>query len=253
MGRELRRVPLDFAWPLGKLWDGFVNPHRRPCPEAGRSCFEGYTGGERWLEALLRLLTLAAEEGAGVDSVADAEAWSVEFAHRGRTFPHPYLREFVLAPTFLPAGADRLDPGAYRAVPPTSDLARLMAALVGPCHAMTGFDMFKLRERLLRAAKLPKEWGRCPVCGGEDVDPAVRAAYDAWSPTAPPTGEGYQLWNTTTEGHPMSPVFATLDALCAWCEPNAMTFANHRATAAEWKQMLEAGCVAVREGNYVFS
>jgi ribonuclease R len=27
MGRELKRVPLDFDWPLNKIWDGFKNPH----------------------------------------------------------------------------------------------------------------------------------------------------------------------------------------------------------------------------------
>ena len=27
MGRELKRVPLDFDWPLNKPWEGFVNPH----------------------------------------------------------------------------------------------------------------------------------------------------------------------------------------------------------------------------------
>jgi len=36
MGREVRRVPLDFDWPLNKTWEGFLNPHytghRLPCP-----------------------------------------------------------------------------------------------------------------------------------------------------------------------------------------------------------------------------
>lgn len=27
MGRELKRVPLDFKWEIGKLWCGYVNPH----------------------------------------------------------------------------------------------------------------------------------------------------------------------------------------------------------------------------------
>ncbi len=26
MGREIRRVPIDFDWPLEKVWPGFVNP-----------------------------------------------------------------------------------------------------------------------------------------------------------------------------------------------------------------------------------
>lgn len=26
MGRELRRVPLDFDWPIGQVWEGFLGP-----------------------------------------------------------------------------------------------------------------------------------------------------------------------------------------------------------------------------------
>ena len=51
----------------------------------------------------------------------------------------------------------------------------------------------------------------------------------------PPKGEGYQLWNTTSEGSPISPVFETLDKLCEWCEVNATTFGKFKATKEEWK------------------
>lgn len=35
MGRELKRVALDFNWPLHRVWKGFINPHAGPpdCPE----------------------------------------------------------------------------------------------------------------------------------------------------------------------------------------------------------------------------
>jgi len=26
MGRKLKRVPLDFSWPQGKTWGGYLNP-----------------------------------------------------------------------------------------------------------------------------------------------------------------------------------------------------------------------------------
>jgi len=68
----------------------------------------------------------------------------------------------------------------------------------------------------------------------------------------PPTGEGYQLWETTSEGSPQSPVFMTLDELCAWCEENATTFADNGATAEEWKKMLSDGLVYHQEGNVMF-
>lgn len=36
----------------------------------------------------------------------------------------------------------------------------------------------------------------------------------------PPVGEGYQLWETTSEGSPISPVFTTLEELCDWYMEN---------------------------------
>lgn len=67
-----------------------------------------------------------------------------------------------------------------------------------------------------------------------------------------PKGEGYQLWNTTTEGHPMSPVFKTLEELCEWCAKNATTFASHTATKEEWMEMLNDDFVYHKEGNMIF-
>ena len=67
----------------------------------------------------------------------------------------------------------------------------------------------------------------------------------------PPKGEGYQLWETTSEGSPISPVFETLDKLCEWSEVNAPTFGNFRTTKEEWKQMLQNGFVYHQEENIV--
>jgi hypothetical protein len=40
MGRELKRVALDFKWPENKVWDGYLNPHyakSHDCPECAGS------------------------------------------------------------------------------------------------------------------------------------------------------------------------------------------------------------------------
>ena len=67
----------------------------------------------------------------------------------------------------------------------------------------------------------------------------------------PPKGEGFQLWGTTSEGRPISPVFKTLDELCEWCEVNATTFADYKATKEEWKKMLGGSAVRVKLGNAI--
>lgn len=68
----------------------------------------------------------------------------------------------------------------------------------------------------------------------------------------PPKGEGFQLWGTTSEGEPRSPVFKTLDELCDWCAENDTVFANIKATKEEWKEMLQADFVCAKQGNAIF-
>ena len=77
------------------------------------------------------------------------------------------------------------------------------------------------------------EWG-CPDWEAYIEEPAKKLK----ELLAPPTGDGYQLWETTSEGSPVSPVFATLDELCEWCEEGATVSGNIKATKEQWKEML---------------
>ena len=45
---------------------------------------------------------------------------------------------------------------------------------------------------------------------------------------------GWQLYETTSEGTPVSPVCATLEELAEWCETGATVFASCRWTRAQW-------------------
>lgn len=59
----------------------------------------------------------------------------------------------------------------------------------------------------------------CATCGGKGYREAWEghlAEYEAWEPTPPPTGDGWQLWETVTEGSPVGPVFGNADALAGW-------------------------------------
>lgn len=97
-------------------------------------------------------------------------------------------------------------------------------------------DDWAADKKIIEAAGLnPDKWGICKTCGGEAIDPKNKKKYEEWEYYEPPKGEGFQLWETTSEGSPESPVFETIDKLCEWCEKNATTFASSKTTKERWK------------------
>jgi hypothetical protein len=63
-----------------------------------------------------------------------------------------------------------------------------------------------------------------------------------------------QLYETTSEGTPISPVFKSdeLDKLCEFAAENCTTFADFKATKEEWLKMLSDDFVCVKLGNVTF-
>ncbi len=95
----------------------------------------------------------------------------------------------------------------------------------------------------------------CDLCYGHGsvfCDEKYRKLQDEWERIEPPSGEGYQLWENTSEGTPQSPVFKTLDELCDYAEKNCTTFGSFKATASEWKKMLDENFVHHTVGNSNF-
>lgn len=63
-----------------------------------------------------------------------------------------------------------------------------------------------------------------------------------------------QLYENTSEGTPLSPVFHKDDfeLLCQYAEKNATTFADFKVTKEEWMQMLKQDLVIVNVGGLSF-
>ena len=63
-----------------------------------------------------------------------------------------------------------------------------------------------------------------------------------------------QLYETTSEGTPISPVFAKEDfeSLCEWAETNATIFAEITITKERWYNILKNDLVYHVEGNLMF-
>ena len=65
----------------------------------------------------------------------------------------------------------------------------------------------------------------------------------------PPAGEGYQLWETTSEGSPLSPVFSSLEELCAWASDNTTLFGNQKVSKDIWDKILNPKKNTKKEKN----
>lgn len=58
----------------------------------------------------------------------------------------------------------------------------------------------------------------------------------------PPQGDGWQMWETTTEGSPISPVFATPEELAQWlADTGASSFGKMTASYKDWLTMIKEG------------
>lgn len=194
MGREIKRVPLDFDWPTNKTWGGFLMPESlesNPCPD----CQGGQTYAGWWLQRFCQRLNMLA------DDIAEQQ--------RGRPL-HPWLETDPYPVT----DSTRLFMAASRVIRPSADMVDLVRGLgsrgMGSDH--------KIYQAIAKAAGLPK-FGHCATCdgqGGLEAYPGQRAGADAWESTEPPAGDGWQLWETVSEGSPISPVFPDAEQLAQW-------------------------------------
>lgn len=224
MGREVKRVPLNFSWPLEKTWPGFVNPCYRKCPD----CDNGYTPAGTALERIVRLLMIAGSDSLWRPADFKPTGLCIEIptypgSPHKRLFPHPYL-----------VGAGISDPGP--------DFHELIAGLTGrPAkeNLLGSGGEWDAMKKILAAAGLPENWGMCKTCGGDAIDPVVKHQYEAWEKTEPPAGPGWQMWETVSEGSPISPVFETPERLAAWlAETQASACGHETATYEQWLKMI---------------
>lgn len=247
MGREVRRVPLDFDWPQNKVWKGFLSPDKFdeiPCPDCTTGCspraqylydlwygklpfdptsagstpwrhdspgvrafawrnvnnapdFYG-TGENAIVREGRRLASLFNEQWAHHLSQEDVDALVAD--DRLRDFTHTWSRD---------TGWQKIEPP----VTPTAEQVNEWSL-----QAM-GHDGINASVAVRARCKREGVDVTCGTCGGHassEAWPGQRADAEAWEPTDPPKGDGWQLWETVSEGSPVSPVFPDAEALAAW-------------------------------------
>ena len=227
--KHFKRVPLDFDWPMKQIWRGYVSPYSPvPCNVCDR---RGYSKEYREMDASFRDFTIdeldiqALIEGR---DLMDLTHVPLNDEQKKDAFPNgrlPYHNGYV----------------------PT--LQEVMKQFRGYIGSQAKYHIINARLKLLG---MPNECWFCKGQGSIWQNPEIEKAAEEWQDFDPPTGEGYQLWEDVSEGSPISPVFADLDALCEWASVNAYTFADDRASPEEWKRMLTDGFVYSQMGNCIF-
>jgi hypothetical protein len=221
MGRELKRVPLDFDWPINKAWEGYINPYNIP------ECH--YCNGTGYNKETEKLYHDWYDKGWFLELTQDEVQALID---------HNRLWDFIRVPINEDQKKDQLPNGWLpynNGYIPTAEEVNKRAK-----QSILYHDSLNHTYCVEARAKRLGVFGYCEHCNGygELGTEEEFKQREEWKYTEPPKGEGYQLWKTTLIGAPSSPVFDSLDKLCEWCEDNETTFADYKATKEEWKQML---------------
>lgn len=277
MSREVRRVPLDFDWPLNEVWSGYFRPDRfdeTPCPD----CKNGYSSRAQHLfdlwygyvpfDPASTGSTAYTEDTPGVRAFAERNvSRSPEYYGEGEyvirrearrlaglwngMWSHHLAQDDVDA---LVAGGRLWDftrtwsreNGWQEREPKVVPTAAEVNAwsLAGFGHDSINASI-AVRARCAREGA-PEICGLCRGHGSLEKWRCQRSRAERWQPVKPPTGEGWQLWETVSEGSPITPVFATRDGLVDHLSSSA-----HRTplTRDEAEGLVEAGWVPSMIGN----
>lgn len=261
MSREVKRVPLDFKWPIRKVWSGYIMPDDLS-PSTCPHCKNGYS-------AIGQVL---ADQWYGKAPFRPEDRGSVPFRHDGPEAQAWAKRQCERTPEFYGTRPIDLTREAVRICEiwnrswshhlNQDDVDALVAA--GRLHDLTrtghhptadevnrwslfGFGHDSCNQWVVVKAEAARRGVSvtCEHCGGTgDVfrDDEHRQAYEDWEPTEPPEGTAWQMWETTSEGSPISPPCETASTLAKWlARTGASAFADDTATEQEWLTMIDAG------------
>jgi hypothetical protein len=291
MGRELKRVPLDFDWPLNTVWGGFINPFHHQSTKCPNCDGSGYSKEYKQLEArwyshlvggfrpedrgstpytpddplVRRIITAKINHDAQAsrfygttESAIRQEAqrmcaiWNSSWSHHlnaddvDALLKADRLWDFTRTPRpGFGEGAPQHSNGWLKKsngyVPPPKEVNDW--SLCGFGHDSSNCWIVIKAE--LKRLGLPH---LCARCNGEAQlwpTPAIKRRSDRFKETAPPTGEGFQIWETVSEGSPISPVFATPEELADWMVSHPWNSCDNGTTRDQWLRFIKGPGLSV--------
>lgn len=235
MGREIKRVPANFDWPLNQTWKGYLNPYRafpcRACQRANRLTGDAYGDGRSPAAREIADTFYDLDNHRGGPNGRSERAWADKLTQEEVNLLVDEHRLYDFG------GWKRVrdDDGKFvewervlndDGTPYYPTAAEVNAWERGRGMGHDGINRSILIDHRLKKAGLVGDLAVCSVCEGEgclwfseeikqqaenfgnSMDPTIG---EIW--TEPPTGEWWQVWETVSEGSPVSPPFATPEEL----------------------------------------
>lgn len=278
MGREVKRVPLDFDWPMKEIWEGYITPERLledSCPD----CTQGMTPeGQRLYDQWYGNAPFQPEDTGSRPLTPQSRAvWA--FAKRNverapdfygqPTHDNIWREGKRLADLFNGQWCHHLDQDDVDALL-AEDRLRDLTHDFNP--EAKGKDRWTPKPDVKVTPRMVNDWDilsmghdssnayicvkakaerlgvqfLCSTCEGHgsvEKYPGQREDQENWyrhdEDHEPPKGDGWQMWETTSEGSPMSPVFATAEELADWlARTKASIFGDATLDKAGWMKQI---------------
>lgn len=264
MSREVKRVPIDFDWPINKVWEGYVNPYYKyekactHCDATGYSekakelhdLWYGYIGfnpedrgSERFLpthDIIVKLAKRNCGKSYRREALRLSNLFNSSWQHHLNEDDVAALVEYNRLMDFTHTWSK--ERGWQLKDPPYVPTPREVNewSLVGCGHdSINTYTVIEAECKRLGIAI----W--CTYCEGEGYvwdDLGMEKKCEEWEETEPPEGDGWQMWETTSEGSPISPVFETPEDLARWLsDTGASSMGSRTATYEQWLAMIKAG------------
>lgn len=281
MGREMKMVALDFDWPMKEKWEGYLNPYYKfflkclDCDGSGYSP-EAKNISDQWYGYSHFKPSMTNSKLIKID---DNIMQKLKKHHNWSQGHMDYIIE-----SWNSSWCYHIDQDDVQAL---VDKDRLMDFTRRPRtkkqikeHKKNDGYWMKESNGYIPTAEEVNAWSKgdfghdssnhyicvrakckrlgiqtsCEECDGTGdlTSEENRKKAEEWKSIDPPTGDGFQLWETTSEGSPSSPVFDNMDKLAKWCEKNATTFGSFTATKKQWLDMFKEDFIKHQDGNVTF-